>query len=112
MKSCPHCGADLSAPKRLVATSARELVESLQLDAERLSWCATAAPSIDPNRELESFKIAMRACGYRLSSGRGGPVKDAWSAFQTRMENAEKFAAQRGAPSKTTAPVARVRKEL
>lgn len=106
MKSCPHCGGDLSAPKRLVATSAKDLVESLQLDIGKLSWCVATAPDIDPIRELESFKIAMRACGYRLSSGRGGPVKDAWAAFQTRMENAVRFAKPRTDPAKPQRTVA------
>lgn len=112
MTSCPHCGGNLSAPKRIVATSARELVESLHLDAERRSWCAKRAPGIDPDAELESFKIAMRACGYKLSSGKGGLVRDAWAAFQTRMENAVKFAKTRNEPAKVVAAPVAKRKEL
>lgn len=88
MRNCPSCGADLSESKRLVRASTRDLVESLQLDAAKVTWCLQRAPEFDPHVELENFKIRMRANGYKV--GRNA-VKDAWAAFQYHMNNAVKF---------------------
>lgn len=104
--------APCPASAKLFKASPEELVESLSLDADKLAWCVKRAPTIDPYRELDSFKIAMRACGYRLSSGKGGPVRDAWAAFQTRMENAVKFSAGKPKAQRRDEPKTLPRKEL
>lgn len=96
---CKGEGPHVPVRTKLVATSAKDLVESLALNAERLAWCEANHPRIDARRELDEFKIDMRACGYRLSSGRGGLVKDAWAAFQRRMRTAELFAIRSGKPA-------------
>lgn len=96
MKTCPNCGADLTAARKLVRTSARDLVEGLTLDAALLSWCNRAAPQHDPQAELDAFKDRMRACDYKTNAG---PVKDASAAFRTHMRNAVKFGiGKRSAP--------------
>lgn len=88
--TCPNCGADLKAARKLVATSAKELVESLRLDADLLNWCANNVPFEAPSLHvyLDEFKDRMRANGYMVGKN---PVKDARAAFRTHMRNAVKF---------------------
>jgi hypothetical protein len=111
VKACPNCGADLSGAKRLVAVSARDLVESLRLDADLLAWCARTAPDFDAADELDAFKDRMRANKYKTNQG---PVADAAAAFRTHMRNAVKFGhgrAVRPSPSNAQRSVA-PRKDL
>lgn len=74
-----------SSPKK---ETSKDLVENLTLTGKQLDWCAAKAPSINPDEELEAFKERMRANGYTVGKS---TVKDAWSAFQTQMRNAEKW---------------------
>lgn len=92
--------------QRLVKGSARDLVESLTLDAKMLGWCAEKAPGFDPSVELEAFRDRMRANDYKTNAG---PVKDAHAAFRTHMRNAVKFGFRvKKAPARTQAkPVER-----
>lgn len=102
-------------PKRLVAVSARDLVEGLEIDAGLFDWCSTfcdskgflwSAPAFA--EELATFKDRMRANGYKTNAG---PVKDAHAAFRTHMRNAVKFATKKtNGPAKVAAKVDR--KEL
>lgn len=111
MKSCPSCGADLTAAKKLVRTSARDLVESLQPHDVSEDF-VRLAPEWDGVRfldEIEQFKDRMRANGYRTNAG---PVRDAHAAFRTHLRNAVKFAQKRSAPSVKSVPRAAERKDL
>jgi len=110
--NCPNCGVDLSESRKLVRASAKELVESLRLDADLLEWCKATAPEFAAEGkriaayadELETFKDRMRANGYRTNAG---PVKDAHAAFRTHLRNAVKFSAGRN--SGTVRPAAKAR---
>jgi len=103
MKTCPHCGGDLSGAKRLVASSARELVENLSLDSHMLGWLLKADPDqlLVWQEELDAFKNRLRGNGYRTNSG---PVKDAHAAFYFYMHNAIKYAKKRDAKKPAAPP--------
>lgn len=95
MSKCPHCGGELSATRRLVATSAKDLVESLRHESF-IEWInLNIPPHIDSIAELEAFKDRMRTSGYKTNAG---PVKDAHAAFRTHLRNAVKFASKSSAP--------------
>lgn len=90
---CPHCGETTPVESKL--ERARDQVESLTLDAERLAWCAERAYGVNPQDELELFRIQFRRSEYRLSAGRGGLVRNGWAAFQYHMLQAVKFSKPR-----------------
>lgn len=106
MTTCPNCGVDLSESRKLVRTSAKELVEALRTEdvqAEALK-IAPEWTFANIHFELEQFKDRMRANGYRTNAG---PVKDAHAAFRTHMRNAVKFSARNGGsvrPAKVRVP--------
>jgi hypothetical protein len=103
--NCPNCGADLSEAKRLVRTSAKELVEGLRFE-QFIEWCNLNMPtSIDTMAEFEAFRDRMRANGYRTNAG---PVKDAAAAFRTHLRNVVKWRSRAGKAK----PRATERKEL
>ncbi len=108
MATCPNCGFDRADAKRIVAVSAKDLVEGLQIDADLTDWIARLREQNDgallfnPQVELDAFKDRMRTSGYKTNAG---PVKDARAAFRTHMRNAVLYAAKRSggsAPSKAT----------
>ncbi len=109
MRVCPNCGTDLTEAKKLVRTSARDLVEGLTAhDPLILAWCTLNVPNdVNVSAEMDMFKDRMRANGYKVGANL---VKDARAAFRTHMRNAVKFAQKR--PVATTVPRVAERKEL
>lgn len=106
--NCPSCGADLKEARKASKASAKEMVEGLMIDNAMVHDAAQIlidggrplVGSIDrqygqarhfAELELADFRDHMRGSGYRLSGGKGGPVRDARAAFRKWMRNAVKF---------------------
>jgi hypothetical protein len=108
MTACPNCGFDRAHATKLVKSSAKDLVESLYLDADLLGWCQKNASAIDCGAELEQYKDRMRANGYKTNSG---PVRDARAAFRTHMRNAVRYSSAKPPAPKRPVMQMAVRKE-